>query len=141
MDNYDISKDIYRLNNIIQSHLSTLFKEYKITHLESRLLVTIKENENLNQDQLAMELNVTKNVVTQKIANLINLELINRIEDKHDRRNKKLYLSDKGIEIYEKINNDISIYNEALLNNIGDFNLRCLERGMKNVLSNAKKLK
>lgn len=141
MKNSDIIQTIYKLNSIIQSHLATVLKEYQVSYLETMLLSSIKNNPGLNQEQLAFEIGISKNVLAQKIARLNEVGLISRLEDKGDRRNKKLYLTSSGESLLTKISTEITKYNKTLINDVSDFNLKTFEKTLKKAISNVKKNK
>ncbi len=60
-------------------------------------------NDGINQQEIANQISKDKSSVTYLISNLVKRDLVLRIEDTNDRRNKKIYLTEKGNKIMENI--------------------------------------
>jgi DNA-binding MarR family transcriptional regulator len=53
-------------------------------------------NNGINQQEIANQISKDKSSVTYLINNLVKRELVTRVESVDDRRNKKIYLTEKG---------------------------------------------
>lgn len=140
MNDYSIVRSIYKINNIIQSYLNNTLKEFDLTFLDAELLIIINDNGGYNQEQLAYEMNVSKNVIAQRISHLSDLELVLRYTSDSDKRNKAIYLSDKGKDVYYKIITIFTRYTADIIENLGDFNTKSLEMNLRLIEGNAKKV-
>jgi DNA-binding MarR family transcriptional regulator len=138
MNIFDISKDVFVLNNFIQSHFNNTLKKYDLTYIQAMLLITINEKQGVNQEHLSNEFQVSKSLIASRINKLIELDLIEVNKFKDDRRNNQIYLSETGKKTLNIIQKEIDSYNHQLLTLVSEFNTKALERNLKWILNNAK---
>jgi DNA-binding MarR family transcriptional regulator len=96
-----ISEFRYKLKKMFQMKL----KERGI-NISFEILEVIKillKQDGLNQQVLADMLFKDKSSLTYLIDNMVKSELVTRTEDKNDRRNKLIYLTDRAHELRQSI--------------------------------------
>jgi DNA-binding MarR family transcriptional regulator len=64
-----------------------------------KLLMFISLNEGTNQQTLCNELNKAKPGISRLVNGLVEKGLIKQKSDKNDRRNRKLYVTQKGLDM------------------------------------------
>ncbi|SKC69542.1 MarR family winged helix-turn-helix transcriptional regulator [Maledivibacter halophilus] len=83
--------------------ISRELKHLKITTNQSIHLVNINRYPGLNQMELSNILSIDKATVSKTLRNLEKRGFVNKVLDDDDRRYYKLFLSDKGVMIVNKI--------------------------------------
>ncbi|MDR3215090.1 MAG: MarR family winged helix-turn-helix transcriptional regulator [Bacilli bacterium] len=137
---YDMIKDIVRLNVLINKYFQKITSKLGLSIADAHILIITADNEGVNQEFLAKELGISKNVVTQKLNKIIKLDYITKTEDSEDRRNNKLYITDKGKALMIDINKELKIANEFVLSKISDFDTMILENNIRIIINSAKKI-
>lgn len=67
------------------------------------ILGLLWRNEGINQQEISNQISKDKSSVTYLINNLVKRGLVERIEDKNDRRNKQVFLTQSGRKVMEKL--------------------------------------
>lgn len=125
--------------SVLQNHLD----QYDLYVGQPRYLRLIKENPGITQKQLVSHLNLSKETVSVTLKKLEHGQYIVRKVNENDRREKHLYLSDKGLQIvldlneyFERIENamfaSLTHDEQVQLENFFNIMLRELENGEKN---------
>ncbi len=89
---------LYRKGQVYKNiHL----KDLNITSSEQPFIITIYLNEGVSQEYLSSYLNIDKASTARAIQSLIKKGMVKKIRCQHDKRQNKIYLTDKCIEIIE----------------------------------------
>ncbi|MCS3870202.1 MarR family 2-MHQ and catechol resistance regulon transcriptional repressor [Chryseobacterium ginsenosidimutans] len=97
------------------------------------ILGLLSRNDGINQQEIGNKVSKDKSSITYLINSLVKRELVQRVENKEDRRNKQIFLTDKGKQIVETVYPwALELYKKAA----GDFN----QTEIKNALLLAKKM-
>ncbi|MCG8372851.1 MAG: MarR family transcriptional regulator [Balneolales bacterium] len=99
----EVGKTVTQLYWALQNHLNRLVEEYDLTIEHARLLLLISFNEGCTQQYIVEETFKSKPAVTTLLDAMTAKNLVVRIPDQTDRRNKLLYLTDKGKKLKEKV--------------------------------------
>lgn len=112
----ELIRDIISLRVAIKQFYFQKVKELEldVTYEMVQVLAVLWREKELNQQDIAEEVQKSKASVTPLIDNLCKRDLVQRIPDANDRRNNKIVLTDKGWEyqshlapvqkeLYEKI--------------------------------------
>ena len=83
-------------------------------------LIREKHTKPLMASELADSLGVTRANITNLLTTLIDKRLIKQIEDKEDRRKKRLILTPKGEELIKKMQPARQHSNEVMLRGLSD---------------------
>ncbi len=120
-----------RLRQKIQMKINEFDPELSYELLE--ILGLLWRNDGVNQQEIANIVSKDKSSVTYLINNLAKRDLVHRVENQNDRRNKHIFLSKKGVEI---MNTVFPWALELYKNAAGDFN----ENEIKNAILLVKKM-
>jgi DNA-binding MarR family transcriptional regulator len=102
----------YLLRQFLQSRIKT--GELDITFELLEVMMYLKRKDGANQQEIADVMAKDKSSITYVVDNLVKRGLVMRKEDERDRRNKRIYLTDTGKELIEKINPMINeVYDKA----------------------------
>lgn len=92
-----------------------LAKSHNLTQAEFRCLKSMQEGEVINNREIANRLRLSASRLTRIIDGLVQKGFVIREIDLSDRRNMRLYLSQKGVEFVKKMNDDyVHIHKEIL---------------------------
>lgn len=87
---------------------------------EHECLNYIRKNKGISQEKLSAFLNIDKAAVARMVANLEKKGYLYRIQDENDKRSKKLFVTDKVIQIKNISSSGESIFYEWLLEGIDE---------------------
>lgn len=98
-----ISRQIWEINKDFRKYAENRLKRHKITLVNLRYLIIIRRAEGINLQDISSILNVDKAIVTRTIKKLVELELVDKMQDKDNSRSYSLYLTAKGMETVDDI--------------------------------------
>ncbi|WP_345948517.1 MarR family transcriptional regulator [Mucilaginibacter sp. PAMB04274] len=122
---FELGRAMHELRNYIRQHIQLKIKEnnISITFEMLEVMSVLWKKDGINQQELADVTLRDKSSMTYLIDNLVKRQMVKRMEDENDRRNKLIYLTEQGTalkgqlhpwvaEVYEKATLAIDI--EAL---------------------------
>lgn len=120
-----------RLRQKIQAKINEYDPDLSFELIE--IMGLLSRNDGINQQEIGNKVSKDKSSITYLINSLVKREFVQRIENKNDRRNKQIYLTDKGKQIVETVYPwALELYEKAA----GDFS----ENEIKNALLLVKKM-
>jgi DNA-binding MarR family transcriptional regulator len=138
----EIGKNANKLADLTFSLLAScqekenrLAEQHGLTQAEFRCLRLFSANENVNNKQIAERMGLSPSRLTRIIDGLVNKGYINREIDNSDRRNMRVYLSGKGVEIVELLNKAYVNIHQEILEDIDESQHQPLITAMTNLLS------
>ena len=132
----EILRDIGRIARALDSISNIEFKEVDLTRGQYLYLVRICENPGIIQEKLAEMIKVDRTTTARAIKKLESNGMIERLEDKENKKIKKLYPTKKGAEIYPFIIRENNYSNAVALNGLSDEEAKQLEYLLKKVCKN-----
>ncbi|WAW14473.1 MarR family winged helix-turn-helix transcriptional regulator [Peptostreptococcus equinus] len=91
---------LYRKGSIYKN---MCLKELDITASEQSFLCTLYENNGVSQDFLSKYLNIDKASTARVIKSLIDKKIVKKIKNENDKRENRIFLTDKAKDIREEI--------------------------------------
>jgi len=138
----DVGKNANKLADLTFSLLAScqekenrLAEQHGLTQAEFRCLRLFSANENVNNKQIAERMGLSPSRLTRIIDGLVKKGYINREIDNSDRRNMRVYLSSKGVEIVELLNKAYVNIHQEILEDIDESQHQPLITAMTNLLS------
>ncbi|WP_274661575.1 MarR family winged helix-turn-helix transcriptional regulator [Enterococcus lactis] len=132
----EILRDIGMIARALDSISNIEFKEVDLTRGQYLYLVRICENPGIIQEKLAEMIKVDRTTTARAIKKLESNGMIERLEDKENKKIKKLYPTKKGAEIYPFIIRENNYSNAAALNGLSEEEAKQLEYLLKKVCKN-----
>ncbi|HFD0530694.1 TPA: MarR family winged helix-turn-helix transcriptional regulator [Enterococcus faecium] len=132
----EILRDIGMIARALDSISNIEFKEVDLTRGQYLYLVRICENPGIIQEKLAEMIKVDRTTTARAIKKLESNGMIKRLEDKENKKIKKLYPTKKGAEIYPFIIRENNYSNAVALNGLSDEEAKQLEYLLKKVCKN-----
>jgi DNA-binding MarR family transcriptional regulator len=133
----EILREIGMIARALDSISNIEFKEYDLTKGQYLYLVRLCENPGIIQEKLAEMIKVDRTTAARAIKKLEINGFIEKKEDKHNKKIKKLYPTEKGKKVYPFIKRENDYSNLVALEGFSErevesiFNL--LQRVRKNI--------
>ncbi|MBN6885397.1 DNA-binding MarR family transcriptional regulator [Cytobacillus horneckiae] len=133
----EILREIGMIARALDSISNIEFKEYDLTKGQYLYIVRICENEGIIQEKLAEMIKVDRTTAARAIRKLEVNGFIEKKEDKHNKKIKKLFPTEKGKNVYPFIKSENDYSDTVALEGFSEseeetiFNL--LQRVRKNI--------
>lgn len=135
----DILRDIGIISRALDSISNIEFKEISLTKGQFVYLVRICENPGIIQEQLAEMLKIDRTTASRAIKNLEKNEMIIKKRDPESKKNKLLYPTEKGKELYPFIIRENNHSNSVALEGFTEQEINDLSIALKKVKKNVSK--
>lgn len=136
-----ISKEISVLYRIGMSYFDTQLSQYNIGSGQHFFLLDIYTNSGLGQHELRARNLFDKSTITRALLKLEEKGYITRIVDEQDKRNLRLYVTEKAMPVIEATKQAISQWHEILTSNMTEEEEEQLELLLGKMTENAEKAK
>lgn len=133
----EILREIGMIARALDSISNIEFKEYDLTKGQYLYLVRICENPGIIQEKLAEMIKVDRTTASRAIKKLETNGFIEKREDEHNKKIKKLFPTEKGANVYPLIKKENDYSNSVALEGLSErevdtiFNL--LQKVRKNI--------
>lgn len=137
-------RDLLHVSRKAQTCVGSVVRKYHITIAEEPFFMAIRSHDGATQEELTALVGVDKAMTTRVIHSLEHKELVKRVQDEKDKRQNRIYKTEKANEISESVRNDLLRLNQSFTEGISrkdmesfmrtlavlDENIsRCLEKG------------
>ena len=140
-----LSRDLLRVSRKAQICVGAVVKKYNITVAEESFFMAINSHDGATQEELTALVGVDKAMTTRVIHSLESKGLVKRVQDTKDKRQNKIYKTDKVNEIREIVLKDLLHLNQIFTARIGNDDLdifmrtlAVLEKNISNFLKEEK---
>lgn len=124
---------IYRYNQIF---FNAALKKYNLGSGQYIFLVTLFENNGINQEQLSNIVKIDKTTTARAVAKLVDENYVIRKIDKNDKRAYNLYTTDKAESIKNILYDIIDDWNKIMLDDLNYEERKSLLKLTEKVASN-----
>ncbi|WP_061414733.1 MarR family winged helix-turn-helix transcriptional regulator [Lactococcus sp. DD01] len=114
----NILRDIGTIARALDSISNIEFKELKLAKGQYLYLSRIFENPGINQQQISELLCVDKSTASRAINQLVEKKLIKKVEDTGNKKNKLLYVTSHGKEVYPILNRELHYSTQVALSGL-----------------------
>lgn len=136
-----LSRDLLRVSRKAQTCVGAVVKKYNITVAEEPFFMAISSHNGATQEELTALVGVDKAMTTRVIHSLESKGLVKRMQDEKDKRQNRIYKTDKVDEINEIVLKDLLQFNQIFTAGIDNDDLdnfmrtlAVLERNISNFL-------
>ncbi|MFC3811262.1 MarR family winged helix-turn-helix transcriptional regulator [Lacihabitans lacunae] len=138
MDRKSIGIQLVSTLKIMGKSMMDAFQEQELnlSFDQFMLLGFLNHHHQITQQELSVELRKDKSVVLRQVAVLTQLNLIERLEDKQDKRKKLLVLTSKGKTLMTKMKAYQGQIWEEMLRDIPEENLKVLSETLITIQNN-----
>ncbi len=113
------------------------FKQYGLNGHQHVYLYNIKNNPGISQEQLSRKILVNKSNVARQVIALEKSGFIERVVSNSDKRQFKLYSTDKTLEILPEISDVVKDWNSMLLDEFSENEKKLLEKMLEKIMEKA----
>ncbi|WP_077622989.1 MarR family winged helix-turn-helix transcriptional regulator [Sediminibacillus massiliensis] len=131
-----ISIKIHKTDLNLTSYIKSELEQFNLAPEQNLILMLLWEKDGLTQNQLVEKLNKDKTNIARMASNLENKGFIKRVNCKDDRRSLKLYLTNSGKELKEKVIPVTERFNDLVCKNFTEDEVAELERLLEKVNKN-----
>ena len=112
------SRDLLHISRKAQTCVGSVVRKYHITIAEEPYFMAIQSHDGATQEELTALVGVDKAMTTRVIHSLEHKGLVKRVQDKNDKRQNRIYKSEKADEISESVRNDLLRLNQSFTEGI-----------------------
>ena len=123
-----ISIKIHKTDLLLTSSIKSKLEAFNLAPEQNLIMMLLWEQDGLSQHQIVEKLNKDKTNIARMASNLEKKGFINRIECHEDRRSIRLYLTECGKKLGEKVIPITEQFNENVRKGISDEELLQMER-------------
>lgn len=135
----EILREIGMIARALDSISNIEFKEYDLTKGQYLYLVRICENPGIIQEKLSEMIKVDRTTVARAIKKLQLNGFIEKKEDQHNKKIKKLYPTEKGKNVYPFIKRENDYSNNVALEEFSETEIEIIFRLLQRVKGNIEK--
>ena len=143
MDGVEFMKEILREVGMIARALDSIsnieFKEYDLTKGQYLYLVRICENPGIIQEKLAEMIKVDRTTAARAIKKLEMNGFIEKKDDTHNKKIKKLFPTEKGTSVYPFIRRENDYSNTVALDGFSESEVETIFTLLQRVRKNIEK--
>ena len=138
-ENPDVGYLITNISYGIRQYFGTLFADFDVTYPQSRVLTRLFSQlgkGDVNQRDLEYALGIKASSVSSLVRNLEQKGLIRCERLPQDTRNKRILLTDKGMQLRDILETARARAEENLIKGLDEEQLQSLRAGLRQVLVN-----
>lgn len=136
----DITKRyITKIARAASQYANLYLKDTDIGTSEYECLHFIRKNGGMSQEKLRSILNIDKSAITRMVVNLEKKGYLYRLQDKNDKRSKKLFVTDKVIDMKNMTSSVENFFYEWLLEDIEEDEKKVFIRVLDELYKKSKK--
>lgn len=135
----EILREIGMIARALDSISNMEFKEYDLTKGQYLYLVRVCENPGIIQEKLAEMIKVDRTTAARAIKKLELHGFIEKKEDHHNRKIKRLFPTEKGKQVYPFIKREHDYSNGVALEGLSDHEAETLFNLLQKVRKNVEK--
>lgn len=109
-----ITRMIRLLARKSQSYIGCALSKYNLTAAEQPFFMTLQHHEGITQEELTAIVCVDKAATTRAVKSLEEKGFLIRIQDKEDRRQNRIYPTDKAKQIIDSVRSELNNFNDLL---------------------------
>ncbi len=134
----NILRDIGTIARALDSISNIEFKDIELAKGQYLYLSRIFENPGINQKQISELLCVDKSTASRAINQLVEKKLIQKVEDENNKKNKLLYVTPYGKEVYPVIFRELQYSTEIALQGLDELEIAQINILLTKVSQNIK---
>ncbi|WP_404407950.1 MarR family winged helix-turn-helix transcriptional regulator [Jeotgalibacillus malaysiensis] len=135
----EILREIGMIARALDSISNIEFKEYDLTKGQYLYLIRICENPGVIQEQIIEMIKVDRSTANRAVQKLVDNGFVEKREDEHNKKIKRLYPTDKGNTIYPFIKNENEYSENMALNGLSDDEVEAVQKLLQRIRKNVEK--
>lgn len=123
-----------------QFYIGNILKKYDLSVAEQPFFMTLQQYEGITQEELTALVCVDKAVTTRVVRSMEEKGYLVRIQDEKDRRQNRIYPTDKARELGPKVKAELLRFNGQLTEGFDDQSLEQLYDSLLKIEENLKNI-
>lgn len=136
-----ITKHIIYTARQSQLCVGSRLEKYGITAGEEPFFMAIQSHTGAVQEELTALVGVDKAATTRALRSLEKKGYLTRCQDERDRRQKRIYATEKALQLGERVRKDLLHLNEEILDGIPEEERRILYQALFKMEKNLKNIR
>lgn len=136
-----IGKNISILYRNENNFVDVKLKKYNLNKVQAELLLFLRDNNGANLTEINESFLFNKATITKIITHLEKYNYVNRVVSEGDRREKGIYLTDKGKDILPSIIEVLKEWEDILIDSIPNADIEKIKSILVKMVENVIKLK
>ncbi len=124
-------------NNFVDARL----KNHNLNKVQAEVLLFLRDNNGANITEINELFLFNKATITKIITHLEKYNYVNRVVSESDRREKGIYLTDKGINMFASITKILKAWNDILIDHIPSVDIETTKSILAKMVDNLTTLK
>ncbi|WP_286233510.1 MarR family winged helix-turn-helix transcriptional regulator [Thalassotalea sediminis] len=130
-----------RLQMLVSQSIAQVYQgEFELSRQQWRVLAILATHAPINAKQVGLHADLDKMPTSRAIKGLIAQKLVNKKQDKDDKRVHLLSLSKTGINLFERLIPIVKQQEQALLSVLSDEEKMSLDNAMKKLVMQSERL-
>lgn len=134
-----ISRGLLQVSRKAQTCIGIIVKKYDLTIAEQPFFMAIRANNGLTQEELTSLVGVDKAMTTRVVRSLEDKGFVRRVQDEGDRRQNRIYKTDKIDKIESHVLSDLLQFNKEFTDGISEIELKQFLETLKHMENNVSK--
>lgn len=139
--NKSITKQMIYAARLSQLCIGSCLEKYGITAAEEPFFMAVQAHAGADQETLTSLVGVDKAATTRAVCSLEKKGFLTRRQDERDRRQKRIYPTEKSTRIYSDVLKELLRLNEAVLDGIPDTDRETVYRALLKMGENLKNMR
>ena len=137
----DLGRTMAELRTLLRQQIQVKLKEHgiKLTFEMLEVMSCLWRKDGINQQEIADYTVRDKSSMTYLLDNLVKRDLVKRVEDENDRRNKLIYLTTAGVGLRETLFPWVAEIYDVATERLSDADLKKLSHGINQMITTLKK--
>lgn len=131
-----ISIFIHQTDLTLTNYVKSKLAPFQLAPEQNLIMMLLWEKDGLNQNEIAEKLNKDKTNIARMVFNLEQKGFIRRVCCEHDRRSLKVYLTEQGKELGDRVIPITEEFNELVCKGISDEELAEVKRILSKMCAN-----
>ncbi len=131
---------LLRCARLMSDEINTILLPHQLNYSLWQVLYVIQLKQGCTSIDIAEYLNVSKPSIAKRIHALMRLEVLEQV-DTEDKRQKKLILSAKGIELFQICSEKMDVFEQQLLLPVDQNSQNCTLDTLHTLMEHLQKLK
>lgn len=136
-----IGRNISILYRNEKNFVDVKLKKYNLNKVQAEVLLFLRNNNGANLTEINELFLFNKATITKIITHLEKYNYVNRVVSESDRREKGIYLTDKGRNIFSRITEVLKGWEDILIDNITNVDIEKIRSILAKMVDNVTTLK
>ncbi len=123
MNTINLSRNMLRVCRKAQMCVGLVMKKYRMTTAEEPFFMTVAHSDGITQEELTSLIGVDKAMTTRAVRSLEIKGFVQKVQDEHDKRQNRIYKTDKTDNIKDEVAQDLLHLNKVFTAGISEADL------------------